>query len=78
MVTQSRLMRFGSSYVVLVMRIGPTLQPVFVSKKLEQDLTAKEIKPTILNRQLVHGRSRFSLPLRGTKATTYQIKAYHV
>ena len=28
--------------------------------------------------QLVHGPSGFSLPLGGTKATIYQIKAYHV
>ena len=28
---------------------GPTLQPVFVSKKLEQDLKPKEAKPSIVN-----------------------------
>lgn len=27
---------------------------------------------------IVHGPSGFSLPLGGTKATIYQIKAYHV
>ena len=31
------------------MPFGPTLQPVFVSKKLEQDLKAKETKPSISN-----------------------------
>ena len=34
-------------------KIGPTLQPVFVSKKLEQDLKPKEIKPSIVNQQCV-------------------------
>ena len=34
-------------------KIGPTLQPVFVSKKLGQDLKPKEIKPSIVNRQCV-------------------------
>ena len=32
-------------------KIGPTLQPVFVSKKLGQDLKPKEIKPSVVNRQ---------------------------
>ena len=30
-------------------KIGPTLQPVFASKKLEQDLKPKEAKPSIVN-----------------------------
>ena len=34
-------------------KIGTTLQPVFVSKKLEQDLVPKEIKPPIVNQQCV-------------------------
>ena len=34
-------------------KIGPTLQPVFVSRKLEQDLKPKEIKPSIVNQQCV-------------------------
>ena len=34
-------------------KIGPTLQPVFMSKKLEQDLKPKEAKPSILNQQCV-------------------------
>ena len=34
-------------------KIGPTLQPVFVSKKLGQDLKPKEIKPSIVNQQCV-------------------------
>ena len=32
-------------------KIGVTLQPIFVSKRLEQDLKPKEIKPSI---QLYH------------------------
>ena len=47
------LMRFGSSYAILSRKIGPTLQPVFVSKKLWQDLKPKEIKPSIVNKQCV-------------------------
>ena len=34
-------------------KIGPTLKPVFVSKKLGQDLKPKEIKPLIVNQQCV-------------------------
>ena len=34
-------------------KIGPTLQPVLVSKKLGQDLKPKEIKLSILNKQCV-------------------------
>ena len=34
-------------------KIGPTLQPVFVSKKLGQDLRPKEIKLSIVNKQCV-------------------------
>ena len=34
-------------------KIGPTLQPVFVSKKLEQVLKPKEAKPSIVNQQCV-------------------------
>ena len=34
-------------------KIGPTLQPVFISKKLEQDLKPKEAKPSIVNQQCV-------------------------
>ena len=34
-------------------KIGPTLQPVFVSKKLEHDLEPKEAKPSIVNQQCV-------------------------
>ena len=33
-------------------KICVTLQPIFVSKKLEQDLKPKEIKPSIINRCL--------------------------
>ena len=34
-------------------KITFTLQPIFVSKKLEQDLKPKEIKPSIVSRQCV-------------------------
>ena len=34
-------------------KIGPILQPVFVSQKLGQDLKPKEIKPSIANKQSV-------------------------
>ena len=34
-------------------KIGLTLQPVFVSKKIEQDLKPKEAKPSIVNQQCV-------------------------
>jgi len=34
-------------------KIGPTLQPVFVSKKLGQHLKPEEIKPSIVNKQCV-------------------------
>ena len=34
-------------------KISVTLQPVFVSKKLEQDLKPKEIKPSIVSRQCI-------------------------
>ena len=34
-------------------KICVTLQPIFVSKKLEQGLKPKEIKPSIVNRQCV-------------------------
>ena len=34
-------------------KISATLQPIFVSKKLEQDLKPKEIKPSIVSRQCV-------------------------
>ena len=34
-------------------KIDPTLQPVFMSKKLEQDLKPKEAKPSIVNQQCI-------------------------
>ena len=37
----------------LIHKIGPTLQAVFISKKLEQDLKPKEAKPSIVNQQCV-------------------------
>ena len=37
----------------LSQKIGATLQPVFTSRKLEQDLKPREIKPIIVNQQCV-------------------------
>jgi len=37
----------------LTNKIGPILQPVFVSKKLGQHLKPKEMKPSIVNKQCV-------------------------
>ena len=37
----------------LSQKIGLTVQPIFVSKKLEQDLKPKEVKPPIINQQCV-------------------------
>ena len=34
-------------------KIGTTLQPVFISRKFEQDLKPREIKPPIVNQQCV-------------------------
>lgn len=34
-------------------KIGPTLQPVFVRKKLGKDLKTKEIKPSIVKSSLL-------------------------
>ena len=34
-------------------KIGPTMQPVFMNKKLGQALKSKEIKPSIVNKQCV-------------------------
>ena len=34
-------------------KIGITLQPIFVSKKLEQDLKPKEIKPSIISQHCI-------------------------
>ena len=34
-------------------KIGTIVEPIFVSKKLEQDLKPKEIKPPIVNQQCV-------------------------
>ena len=42
-------------------KILPTLQPVFVSKKLGQDLKPKEMKPSIVNRQCVVYRFSYDL-----------------
>ena len=34
-------------------KIGVTLEPIFVSKKLEQDLKPKEMKPSIVSQHCV-------------------------
>ena len=49
-----RLMRSGSSIKRdLSHKIGPLLQPVFMSNKLGQGLKPKEIKSSIVNKQCV-------------------------
>ena len=50
----SAIILFGGSCVISVIRsVGLALQPVFVSKKLEQDLQPKEAKPSNVNQQCV-------------------------
>ena len=39
--------------LISVIRLPPTLQPIFVSKKLEQDLRPRDIKPPIVNQRCV-------------------------
>ena len=56
-------------------KILPTLQPVFVSKKLGQDLKPKEIKPSIVNRQCVI--YRFSCDLCDTDYVGYTARHLH-
>ena len=34
-------------------KIGSTLEPVFISRRLEQDLNPRKIKPSIVNEQCV-------------------------
>ena len=45
-------------------KIGPTLQPVFMSKKLEQDDKPKEAKPSIVNQQCIVYHFVCDLPVR--------------
>ncbi|CAH3124007.1 unnamed protein product, partial [Porites lobata] len=56
-------------------KIGPTLQPVFVSKKLGQDLRPKEIKPSIVNKQCVV--YQFSCDLRDADYVGYTARHLH-
>ena len=37
----------------LNLRVNPTIQPVFASRKIEQELNVKEAKPPIVNDQCV-------------------------
>lgn len=37
----------------LSLKVHPTIQPVFVSRKIEQELNVKETKPPIVNQQCV-------------------------
>ena len=34
-------------------KIGPTVQPFFVSRKLDQDFRPKEVKPSVVNQQCI-------------------------
>ena len=56
-------------------KIGPTLQPVFVSKKLGQDLKPKEIKPLIVNQQCVV--YHFSCDLCDADYVGYTVRHLH-
>ena len=44
---------FGPNGVALSSKIGIDVQPIYTSKKLEQDLKLKEIKPRIVNQHSV-------------------------
>ena len=46
-------MSFEGSCACVILVRSPTLQPVFIGKKLEQDLKPKEAKPSIDNQQCV-------------------------
>ena len=56
-------------------KIGPTLQQVFVSKKLGQDLKPKEIKSSIVNKQCVV--YHFSSDLRDADYVGYTTRHLH-
>ena len=56
-------------------KIGPILQPVFVSKKLGQDIEPKEIKPSIVNKQCVV--YRFSCDLCDADYVGYTARHLH-
>ena len=44
-------LRFG--FKVLSLKVHTTIQPVFLSRKIERDLNVKETKPPIVNQQCV-------------------------
>ena len=69
------LMRFGSSYAILAIRLALPLQPVFVSKKLGQDLKPKEIKPSIVNKHCVV--YHFSCDLCDADYVGYTVRHLH-
>ena len=56
-------------------KVFPTLQPVFVSKKLGQDLEPKEIEPSIVNRLCVV--YRFSCDLCDADYVGYTARQLH-
>ena len=56
-------------------KICVTLQPIFVSKKLEQDLKPKEIKPSIVNRQCV--AYKFACDLCDADYVGYTVRHLH-
>ena len=43
----------GKCAISISQKIGITVQPIFVSKKLEQDLKPEDAKPAIVNQQCV-------------------------
>ena len=56
-------------------KIGVTLQPIFVSKKLEQDLKPKEIKPSIVSQHCVV--YKFSCDLCDSDYVGYKARHLH-
>ena len=44
---------FETLQVLISYKISPTMQPLFVSRKLEQDSRSKEVKPSDVNQQCV-------------------------
>ena len=55
-------------------KIGITLQPVFVSRKLEQDLKPREIKPSIVKQCVVYS---FTCDLCDSDYVGYTARHFH-
>ena len=62
--------------MILAIRLAlPTLRPVFMTKKLGQDLKPKEIRPSIVNKQCVV--YHFSCDLYGADDVGYTARHLH-